>query len=307
MSDDKELEKAIWLLRHRVRRRIILTIGEAGRISATALRDKLGISTGSLYYNLKQMERLVTQDAKRNYILTEEGAVIYRLLREQGDLNIQQLKTSQSRIETILTNIFFPIWLVAPLLEKVRLTILVGLLSLIILSALFMNSKIELIILHIYHFTNFSVNNFIKNLLLSLFIIYVYVSATSLIHELMPRRSTEELAYTPRKIISLFIGDVEQSLKLFSSIIISLLPLAIYPAIAFIDKITGWGQFISRSIIPSTLAANITLVIAQLCVFILLTATLSYLRRLRWHVSALISFSVIYLSIVVQYIVVMGA
>lgn len=107
--------------------------------------------------------------------------------------------------------------------------------------------------------------------------------------------------------MSLFLKDGLQSVKLLCSIMISMLPLAIYPAVAFIDRVAGWGQFTSRSVIPSSLAANVTLVIAQLGVFVLLTATLSYLRRLRWHVAALISFSVIYLSIIVQYIVVLGS
>ncbi|MEM3490013.1 MAG: winged helix-turn-helix transcriptional regulator, partial [Nitrososphaerota archaeon] len=110
MSEDKEMEEAIWLLRHRVRRRIIMTIGDEGRISATTLRDKLGISTGSLYYNLKQLEKLVTQDSKRNYVLTEEGVAIYRLLKEQGDINLESIKAPQSKFEVILSNIFFPVW-----------------------------------------------------------------------------------------------------------------------------------------------------------------------------------------------------
>jgi hypothetical protein len=307
MSDEKELEEAIWLLRHRVRRRIIMTIGDAGRISATTLRDKLGISTGSLYYNLKQLDRLVTQDSKRNYVLTEEGNIIYRLLKEQGDLNLETIKTTQSKLEMMLSNIFFPIWLVAPLLDRARLSLLAGVLSITFLSALLLNSKAELIILHIYHFPNFSINSYVLKLLLSILIIYLYVSATSLIHDLMTRRSSGEEKISLRRLISMFFGPDFQWVKLICSIMISMLPLAIYPAIAFVDRVAGWGQFMSKGVIPSSMAANVTLVIAQLGAFILLTATLSYLRRLRWHVAALISFSVIYLSIVVQYIVVLGS
>ncbi len=307
MSDEKELEEAIWLLRHRVRRRIIMTIGEAGRISATTLRDRLGVSTGSLYYNLKQLDRLVTQDSKRNYVLTEEGNIIYRLLKEQGDINLETIKITRSKLEMILSNIFFPIWLVAPLLDRARLSLLAGALSITFLSALLLNSKAELIILHIYHFPNFSINSYVLKLLLSLCIIYFYVSVTSFIHDLMMRRGSREEKLSLRRIISLFFGTDLQWVKLLCSIMISMFPLAIYPAVAFIDKVAGWGQFMSKGVIPSSIAANVTLVIAQLGVFILLTATLSYLRKLRWHVAALISFSVIYLSIVAQYIVVLGS
>jgi hypothetical protein len=43
--DEREL---LWLLRSKVRRMIIEAVGDSGRIGAVALRDKLGISTGSL-------------------------------------------------------------------------------------------------------------------------------------------------------------------------------------------------------------------------------------------------------------------
>jgi hypothetical protein len=62
MSD----EELLWLVRHKVRRAIIIAVGEEGRIGATALKQKLGISTGSLYYNLRQMSQLITQDEKKN-------------------------------------------------------------------------------------------------------------------------------------------------------------------------------------------------------------------------------------------------
>ncbi|MEM4206835.1 MAG: hypothetical protein QXQ43_06130, partial [Nitrososphaerota archaeon] len=141
---------------------------------------------------------------------------------------------------------------------------------------------------------------------ISIVTIYLYVSATSFIHDVLTHRGVEEEKQTFRRIISLFFGGNLQWVKILSSIMFSMLPLSIYPAIAFIDKIMGWGQFTSRGIVPSTLAANVTLVIAQLGAFILLTTSLAYIRRLRWHVAALISFSVIYLSIIIQYIVVMG-
>jgi len=49
--DEREL---LWLLRSKVCRMIIEAVGDSGRIGAVALRDKLGISTGSLYHNLRQ-------------------------------------------------------------------------------------------------------------------------------------------------------------------------------------------------------------------------------------------------------------
>ena len=55
--DEREL---LWLLRSKVRRMIIEAVGDSGRIGAVALRDKLGISTGSLYHNLRQLKHLVT-------------------------------------------------------------------------------------------------------------------------------------------------------------------------------------------------------------------------------------------------------
>jgi len=94
MSD----EELLWLVRHKVRRAIIIAVGEEGRIGATALKQKLGISTGSLYYNLRQMSQLITQDEKKTYRLTEDGLRIYRALTQTS--NAQSLPKPSRAVET---------------------------------------------------------------------------------------------------------------------------------------------------------------------------------------------------------------
>ncbi|MEM3114021.1 MAG: hypothetical protein QXY72_02640, partial [Nitrososphaerota archaeon] len=90
--DSSSEDELVWLLRHKTRRRIILAIGDSGRISATTLRDMLKISTGSLYYNLRQLKDFVTQDEDRNYVLTEEGERVYKVLKEGGVLSPDLLR-----------------------------------------------------------------------------------------------------------------------------------------------------------------------------------------------------------------------
>ena len=117
--DARSEDELLWLLRYKTRRRIILAIGDAGKISATALRDGLKISTGSLYYNLRQLRRFVTQDNDRNYMLTEEGLRVYRALKEKGTVSSSDLigEKPPGKFMKVLQGIFFPLWLYSPLYE----------------------------------------------------------------------------------------------------------------------------------------------------------------------------------------------
>ncbi|MEM4152212.1 MAG: hypothetical protein QW663_05880, partial [Nitrososphaerota archaeon] len=82
------------------------------------------------------------------------------------------------------------------------------------------------------------------------------------------------------------------------------LPMALYPFLLFIARVKGWTWIYAPvSIVPTSLAANIVLVVAQFASFLLLTSSLSYLRSIRWHIAALICLSLIYLSIILQYVI----
>ncbi len=297
--DEREL---LWLLRSKVRRMIIEAVGDSGRIGAVALRDRLGISTGSLYYNLRQLRHLVTQDERRNYVLTELGERVYKLLKTRGDISISDLSGKRSRVVEALSQVFVPYWLVAPLVERVRIGAVVAALSLLMLTALLLNQKMDLIVLHVYRFEVFSIPEFLRHLGITFVTIYIYFALMTTLHDLLARSEEAEVKGVSGflKSVFTFSGQWRQALVLIS---LGLLPMSIYPAAAFIDKVMGAGHFESRFILPNSVVANVVLVVAQMACFLLFSASLSYVRRLRWYVAALIAFSAIYLSIVVQYLI----
>jgi len=295
--DEREL---LWLLRSKVRRMIIETVGDSGRIGAVALRDKLGISTGSLYYNLRQLKHLVTQDDRRNYVLTELGERVYKLLKTRGDVSISDLAGKRSRVVEALSQFLVPYWLIGPLAERVRMGAVVAALSLLMLTALLLNQKMDLVVLHVYRFEVFSIQEFLRYLGITFVTIYLYFGLMTALYDLLARSEETDVRGVFRflKSVITFSGQWRQALVLIS---LGLLPMSIYPAAAFVDKVMGAGHFESRFVVPNSVVANVVLVVAQMACFLLFSASLSYVRRLRWHVAALISFSAIYLSIVVQY------
>ncbi len=297
--DEREL---LWLLRSKVRRMIIETVGDSGRIGAVALRDKLGISTGSLYYNLRQLRHLVTQDERRNYVLTELGERVYKLLKTRGDISISDLAGRRSRVVEKLSQVFVPYWLIAPLAERVRMGAVVAALSLLMLTALLLNQKMDLIVLHVYRFEVFSIPEFLRYLAITFVTIYLYFGLMTTLYDLLARSEEVEvkgvLGFLKSTIT--YSGQWRQALVLIP---LGLLPMSIYPAAAFVDKVIGAGHFESKFVVPNSVVANVVLVVAQVACFLLFSASLSYIKRLRWHVAALISFSAIYLSIVVQYLI----
>jgi hypothetical protein len=141
MSD----EELLWLVRHKVRRAIIIAVGEEGRIGATALKQKLGISTGSLYYNLRQMSQLITQDEKKTYRLTEDGLRIYRALTQTS--NAQSLPKPSRAVETV-SSIFFPLWLYSPIYESRVVAAVLGPLSVFVLAFVLLAGRYELFLLN---------------------------------------------------------------------------------------------------------------------------------------------------------------
>ncbi|MEM4500869.1 MAG: helix-turn-helix domain-containing protein, partial [Thermofilaceae archaeon] len=145
-------DELVWLLRYKTRRRILLAIGDAGKISATTLRDTLKISTGSLYYNLRQLRRFVTQDGDKNYMLTEEGLRVYRALKEKGTITAADLmeQNQRSRVFSMFKSAFFPLWLYTPLYEQKTVFMILPALSAILSVALLIYTRQAPLMLHFY-------------------------------------------------------------------------------------------------------------------------------------------------------------
>jgi len=300
-SDDNPL----WLLNHRTRRRIILAIGDAGHISASALRSTLKISTGSLYYNLRQLEPFVAQDGRRNYYLTERGVEVYRMLKAGEALILDAVPGARGLSGRLFYTLINPVWLLGPIIDRPVVGVLVGALSALLTAALYVNGKVYLIGLHVYHLKRFDLWGVTLSVAGSMLLYYLYLSTLSTIYDEVRRRVVGDESRTGRllpriKAAITFNGDALRGLSIAA---LGLLPMSLYPLLLFIARVLGLSSVILPSgLVPTSLTANIALVVAQFISFLILTSMLSHVRGLRWHISALICLSLLYLSIVLQYI-----
>jgi len=60
---------------------IVLAIGDVGELSFKALKAKLNLGVGTLYYHLDGLEGVVTQNSSKQYILTDEGKKVYQKMK----------------------------------------------------------------------------------------------------------------------------------------------------------------------------------------------------------------------------------
>jgi Bacterial regulatory protein, arsR family len=73
--DDNEFnaEKAVKILNHPIRIKIIQLLGAKGPMKWKELSKEVGSATGALYHHLDSLERVVTRDASKRYMLTKFG------------------------------------------------------------------------------------------------------------------------------------------------------------------------------------------------------------------------------------------
>ncbi|MCL7394804.1 MAG: MarR family winged helix-turn-helix transcriptional regulator [Thaumarchaeota archaeon] len=296
-----EEEDIIWLLRHKNRRRIILAIGEAGKIGATALRDKLGISTGSLYYNLRQLGGLVQQDNKRNYTLTPEGQRVYKALMERMEPEELLSKEPPSKVVSVLSNIFFPISLFTPLYENMAMRIFLPLLSISVISALMIYAKFVPFILHVLERPRFTILDFGVNFLVSVIIVYIYTTIMSwfVAGGVKTFRVTSGKGSLSR-IKDWFKSNYAEHIKFLLCLLLSLLPLAIVPGIITIDRLFKFNLMPPPGTSNYFVVRDVLLLISQGITIILMTAGISYAKNIKWQSAAMVSFSLLYFSFFVN-------
>jgi predicted transcriptional regulator len=80
---DVDFESLIDVLKHPVRRKIILALFERGNLSYVDLMNFVGVSnTGKFNYHLKILGDLIEKDQNGRYILTEKGQIAAQLLQK---------------------------------------------------------------------------------------------------------------------------------------------------------------------------------------------------------------------------------
>ncbi|MCL7391240.1 MAG: helix-turn-helix domain-containing protein [Thaumarchaeota archaeon] len=297
--DSTSEDELVWLLRHKTRRRIILAIGDAGKISATTLRDMLKISTGSLYYNLRQLKDFVRQDEDRNYTLTEEGERVYRVLKEGGVLSLDLLKPKPpSRFMKLLTNMFFPIWLFSPLYESTGLRVITSTLSIMVSILLLIYTRTTPLILHIYE-SSTNIFEIVAKYLGNLVIMYLLLTFISI---LISGRlfHYKGVGKTMDSIKSIALSSLNEELKFFSSLIIAIIPMIFYPGLLALNR------FFNLHLLPEPgkpgyyQIRDLYMIIAQSISLPFLIALTAYGRRLSGTTAAIVVLLIYFISHVVS-------
>jgi len=303
---ERSEDDLVWLLRYKTRRRILLAIGDAGKISATALRDSLKISTGSLYYNLRQLRGFVTQDRDRNYVLTENGVRAYKALKEKGTISAADLMEPKkpSRATEILNAIFFPLWLYTPLYEQKAVTFILPALGFALSSVLLIYTRQVPILLHFYpvHPNPFLIAG---HLLLNAVFIYSLATVISILFSGVVLRGGEGSFLN--KIKGVAWSSIQDEAKFFSSLIVAILPLMLFPSILAVNKLFGLGLIPVEKTPLYYQIRDIFLIISQVITLPFLTALIAYGRRLNGTTAALVTLVIFFISHTVYQLLIIGA
>jgi len=300
--DSSSEDELVWLLRHKTRRRIILTIGDAGKISATTLRDMLKISTGSLYYNLRQLKDFVRQDEDRNYTLTEEGEKVYKVLKEGGVLSLDLLRPKPpSRFMKLVSSIFFPIWLFSPLYESSGLRAITSSLSIMVSILLLVYTRTSPFILHIYE-SSTNIFEIVGKYLGNLVVMYLLLTFISILisGRLFHLKEATKIMESTKGI---GLSSLNEELKFFLSLIIAILPIIFYPGLLALDK------FFNLHLLPEPgkpgyyQIKDLYMIIAQSLSLPFLIALTAYGRRLSGTTAAIVVLLVYFISHIISQLI----
>ncbi len=209
-SDSDELFDIYRALGHPLRRRIIQYLGEHGKASFTELRRNLGVSVGTLYYNLGQLKDYVMQSSDKKYLLTERGRLAYELMKRDSErLNIYgSIRTGRlAPVLNALSPLFFPQWIRWILSNKIALpaVALSVLVFGLVTSAM---SGLELSLL--FYYTSSS-----SSTILALKYLLSWISVAAL---------CDAFSW-------IFHGRRGEHIRLFLAVAVAMIPLAIYPVL----------------------------------------------------------------------------
>ncbi|MEM1550171.1 MAG: helix-turn-helix domain-containing protein [Candidatus Methanomethylicia archaeon] len=147
---EEEISNIYQVLSNPIRRKIIEILGARGSAGLRELMDNLGVSAGSVYYNIELLGDLVRREGDKRFILTEKGWMAYRLLMD-GKEKFSEMKyysrrfislKTRSRISTIL----FPKWFFLALFEDKILRVVIPVITLVFGFITCYKTNVELIL-----------------------------------------------------------------------------------------------------------------------------------------------------------------
>jgi DNA-binding transcriptional ArsR family regulator len=112
MMSEGELEsgRVMKLINHPVRMRIIELLATKGPLSWKELSGDLGIRTGALYHHIDALEKIVTRNVEKKYVLTKLGLEIYAIVSENPSLASQSIDRAIRRrsVGGVVQGVFVP-------------------------------------------------------------------------------------------------------------------------------------------------------------------------------------------------------
>jgi hypothetical protein len=149
-NDEFDADRAIKILNHPVRIKIIELLATKGAMSWKELSKEVGTSTGALYHHIDMLERIVDRDSSKRYVLTSFGLKVYDYMRAHTSTRdtaaLGKLVRQRSTVSG-LSGFFVPRSLISKLTQSRSAAVAstVGFSSLVLASMIFSRSRIFLL------------------------------------------------------------------------------------------------------------------------------------------------------------------
>lgn len=103
-------EKIYKILSHKIRRKIIQLIGDAGACTYTEISKEVNLEPGTLYHHIDYLKEYVEQDQDKRYRLTSLGKAAYRLIKDVEPVLESSLKTKNKSSKLFDAVSFTPVY-----------------------------------------------------------------------------------------------------------------------------------------------------------------------------------------------------
>ncbi len=261
------------------RRKIIMYLGERGKASFTDLKKFLGVSVGTLYYNLDNLKSLIEQDEDKKYMLNEKGLKIYEIISKETKRIEEMYKESGflTRIyKRTLAKVLTPINFFTFMYRNTLVAFVWSVLALIIGLSGTTLANLSLILFDYKIDAQGSVP-------------YITQAAMLIISWLVIVAVSE--------ILSRILGSRVSRPEFIAAVLVAMLPVLIYPyfylTATYFGVLYEWGTVIGL---------NLVLRILQVISICFLTTAISVFKGLSMERAFIISFIIFYISFTISVI-----
>jgi len=283
-SKEKELDRDLIysILGNVHKRKIITFIGERGKVGFTDLKRELKMSVGNLYYNLDLLSPFIIKDENRKYMLSERGVQLYHILQEE-EKRIRGILQPKSRLYVVYSNYLLPIFVPRNMLlifyKNLKLNLVIFILSIVIGIISLEFTGIDMLLLEMKESPIYS--EFVRLGIVKL--------PTRLWLALKPLLNSLLIAIL-LDIESRFLGFKRNTLQLYLSTSIALVPLYLYPILI---TYSGGIQVLS---LYHLIVLSVFYRILQIFSLGILTAILTIFRELTTEKAFVLVFITFYIS-----------